>query len=69
MKTKYTREQVMWAWRFREGLTPQEMLFYWKHYTKGPGQGAFRQVGPDTSFADYLVESAAQIEFDRAHDL
>ena len=69
MKTKFTRQQVIDAWNYHEHLTPLDEYLFWKHYTTGKGRGFFSNVYPDTSFADYLVESKAQTEFERANDI
>jgi hypothetical protein len=69
MKTKFTKQQIAEARNYWKALTLSELIFYWKHYTAGKGRGIYTNVYPDTSFADYLVESAAQSSFDRANDI
>jgi hypothetical protein len=69
MKTKYTTEQVLGARRYWAHATPIDLLISWRWYTVGKGRGMYSSVGPETSLADFLVESATQAEFERANDI
>ena len=69
MKTKFTVGQVLLARRFWGELTYVELREFWVHYTVGKGRGIYSAVYPETPFADYLVESAAQTEFERQNDI
>jgi hypothetical protein len=68
-KTNYTVAEVAAARRYWSGLTYQDLLFFWRHYTTGTGAGMYQSVYPDTSFLDYIVESAIQSEYERTHDI
>lgn len=64
-----TAEQVAWARAYWTGLTEKDLHFYHKHYTTGAGAGMFHSVFPDSTFEEYLYESAQQSAFEHAHDL
>lgn len=66
---KFSDEEIAQAREYWRDLTDEDLLMFWKHYTTGPGQGMYSQVGPDTPFEDYLVLSAYQSSYERAHDI
>jgi hypothetical protein len=67
--SKFTKEVILAARKFWEGLTPLELVGFWRHYTTGKGAGMYANVGPKTGFFDYLVLSARETAFEMAHDI
>lgn len=68
-KGNYSRAHILAARRYWEGLTIQDLAFFWRHYTVGKGSFMYGGIGADTSFWDYLVLSAEQSAFEKAYDL
>lgn len=66
---KYSRAQILEARRYWAGLSIQDLAFFWHHYTTGKGAFMYNWHGKDASFWDYLVLSAEQSAYERAHDL
>jgi hypothetical protein len=69
MKTKYTKQQILCARQYWKYLSWAELYGFWKHYTVGTGRSIYSSIGPDTSFADYLVKSADESWQDKHYDL
>lgn len=63
-----TQAQVAAARQYNQDLTDEDLQYFWKHYTTGKGAGIFRSVKADSTFEEYLVNSAAESEFERSHD-
>lgn len=68
-KTQFSVFDIIGAREYWDGLTLENLLGYWQHYTIGKGAGMYQAVKADTSFADYLVLSAQQSAFERQHDI
>jgi hypothetical protein len=67
--SEFTPEEVENARQYWSDLTDEELLFYWRHYTTGQGRGLYTSVHPDTPFEDYLVLSASESAWEKAHDV
>lgn len=68
-KSHFSRAEILQARQYWGALTYADLIFYWRHYTTGTGAGLYSNVKADTGFFDYLVHSAAQSAFERAHDI
>jgi hypothetical protein len=68
MKSKYSRHRIIEARKYWQTFTYAELLEWWKHYTIGDGRGMYN-VDENTSFADYIVISAEQGEYERTHNI
>ena len=75
LATQFSFKTVLCARRYWKGLTLNELLFFWRHYTdRLPSVGQtcylhYSGVTEQTSFFDYLVMSAEQSAYERAMDI
>lgn len=66
--SKFTRAQIDAALKYCDGLTAEDHLMFWRHYTTGTGARVYANVRPNESFNDYLVLSVMQSEAERSMD-
>jgi hypothetical protein len=65
----YSIKEILAARNYWKELTPIDLVYFWRHYTKGKGKGLFSGVYENTSFFDYLVKSANQSWAEKHYDL